>query len=187
MKTHREVGDGKGNATLESELEYVLAGKTVLTEKRTVKVKTLANGNYSLDWTATFTACEKLDFTASKPAWNKEKGTSNGCGYAGLSARLAPNRDFSYAYRNSVGSLDARCYGDRADTIAVTATSKKNGAATHLTFKADKPTVNYTLHQPAQWRGDGFYFVAFPECFNETLTFNQGETRTFHYTVSVEK
>ena len=184
---HQETGDGQGNAVLTSELAYELDGRVLLRENRTVKVTKAANGNYAFDWTADFTACEKLDFTSSKPKWDKEKGTSNGNGYCGLSARLARNDAFTFAYKNTLGSLDARCYGDVADAIDVTAKSKKTGATTRLLFKADKPTANYVLHLPQTFAPNGFHFVAFPECFNTTLTMAKGEKRSFHYTVSVEK
>jgi len=184
---HKETGDGQGNAVLESTLEYVLEGKTILKENRKVKVTKNASGNYAFDWTANFEALEKLDFTASRPQWDKAKGTCNGGGYAGLSARLARNCDFEFAYKNSAGSSDQRCYGDRGTTIEVAAKSKRTGATTKLRFRADKPTINYTLHQPQTFAPDGFHFVAFPECFGETLTMAKGEKRSFHYVVEVEK
>lgn len=184
---HRETGDGMGNATLESTLAYELDGRVILTENRTVKVAKAANGSYSFDWTANFEAAEDLAFSASEPVWDKEKGTCNGGGYAGLSARLARNGDFEFTYTNESGSRDQRCYGDRGTTLDVAAKAKRTGETTHVRFRADKPTANYALHLPENYAPDGFHFVGLPECFGETVTLAKGAKRRLHYTVTVEK
>ncbi len=119
------------------------------------------------------------------PKWDKEKGTCNGNGYAGLSMRLARNSAFDFAYTNSVGSVNARCYGDKAARIDVYAKSKRTGETTRISFIADKPTTNYTLHWPEKNAPDGFHFVAFPEMFNATMKMSKGEKRDFHYVVEV--
>ena len=56
-----------------------------------------------------------------------------------------------------------------------------------LSFIADRPTANYTLHQPQTYKGAGFYFIAFPEMFNTTLEMAKGEKRDFHYVREVSK
>ena len=144
-------------------------------------------GDYSFDWTGRFEALEDLAFTACKPKWDKKKGTNNYCGYAGFSARLAGSDAFSYAYTNAVGSVDAHCYGDVSPRIDVYAKSKRTGDTTRLSFIADLPTTNYTLHQPMTYNGAGFYFIAFPEMFNKTLEMPKGEKRDFHYVLEVAK
>ena len=130
---------------------------------------------------------ERLAFTASIPKWDKAKGTNNYCGYAGFSARLAGSGAFTYAYTNAVGSVDAHCYGDVSPRIDVYAKSKRTGDTTRLSFIADRPTANYTLHQPQTYKGAGFYFIAFPEMFNTTLEMAKGEKRDFHYVLEVTK
>ena len=182
--SHSETPTADG-AIFESELAYELEGRTLLREHRTVKATIKPDGGYSLDWTGRFEALEDLAFTASVPKWDKEKGTCNGNGYAGLSMRLARNSAFDFAYTNSVGSVNARCYGDKAARIDVYAKSKRTGETTRISFIADKPTTNYTLHWPEKNAPDGFHFVAFPEMFNATMKMSKGEKRDFHYVVEV--
>ena len=184
VTAHRETPLNDG-ALFESELAYELDGRAILREVRTVKATVKPDGGYSLDWTGRFEAIDELAFTASVPKWDKEKGTCNGNGYAGLSMRLAKNSAFDFAYTNSVGSVDARCYGDKADRIDVYAKSKRTGETTRISFIADKPTTNYTLHWPEKNAPDGFHFVAFPEMFNTTMKMAKGEKRDFHYVVEV--
>jgi len=176
-----------GGAVFEVELSYELDGRAILREHRTVKATVKPNGDYSFDWTGRFEALDKLAFTASIPKWDKAKGTNNYCGYAGFSMRLAPNDAFSYAYTNAVGSVDAYGYGDVSPRIDVYAKSKRTGDTTRLSFIADRPTTNYTLHQPKAHNGAGFYFIAFPEMFNKTLEMAKGERRDFHYVLEVTK
>ena len=182
--SERATSDG---AVFEAELSYELDGRAILREHRTVKATVKPNGDYSFDWTGRFEALEKLAFTASIPKWDKAKGTNNYCGYAGFSARLAGSGAFTYAYTNAVGSVDAHCYGDVSPRIDVYAKSKRTGDTTRLSFIADRPTANYTLHQPQTYKGAGFYFIAFPEMFNTTLEMAKGEKRDFHYVLEVAK
>ena len=184
--SHREEKTASG-ARFTAELAYALDGRVILRENRTVNATLRPDGNYAFDWTGRFEALDDLAFTASKPEWDKEKGTCNGNGYAGISARLAKNAAFAYTYTNALGSVDARCYGDSSRRIDVYAKSKRSGETTRLSFIADKPTVNYTLHWPERNDGDGFHFIAFPEMFNTTLQMKKGEKRDFHYTVEVSK
>ncbi len=184
--SHREEKTAQG-ARFDSELDYALDGRVILRERRTVDAVVRPDGNYTLEWTGLFEALDDLAFTASKPQWDKEKGTCNGNGYAGLSARLAKNAAFSYSYTNALGSVDARCYGDISPRMDVYAKSKRTGETTRLSFIADKPTANYTLHWPEKNDGDGFHFIAFPEMFNGTLQMKKGDKREFHYTVEVMK
>ncbi len=182
--SHSESSTSDG-AVFESEISYELDGRAILRERRTVKATVKPNGDYAFDWTGRFEALEDLAFTASVPKWDKEKGTCNGNGYAGLSMRLARNSAFDFAYTNSVGSVNARCYGDKAARIDVYAKSKRTGETTRISFIADKPTTNYTLHWPEKNAPDGFHFVAFPEMFNATMKMSKGEKRDFHYVVEV--
>lgn len=184
--SHGETATPDG-ADFSAEIAYVLDGRTILREHRLVKAKVRQDGNYSFDWTGRFEAFEDLSFTTSAPKWDKAAGTCNGNGYCGISMRLAKNGDYGFTYTNAVGSVDARCYGDRANRIDVYAKSKRTGEMTRISFVADKPTVNYTLHWPEKNKPDGFHFIAFPEAFGETLKMAKGEKRDFHYTVEVAK
>ena len=176
-----------GGEVFEAELSYELDGRTILRERRTVKASVKPDGSYSFDWTGRFEALEELAFTASVPKWDNAKNTRNYNGYAGLSARLAGNDAFSFAYTNALGSVDAYGYGEVSPRIDVYAKSKKTGETTRMSFIADRPTPNYTLHNPKAWKGAGFYFIAFPEMFNTTLKMAKGEKRTFHYVLEVAK
>lgn len=184
--SHRET-PLKDGALLEADIAYELDGRTILREMRTVKATVKPNGDYVFDWTGRFEALDDLAFTSSRPKWDKEKGTCNGNGYAGLSMRLARNSDFDFAYTNTLGSVNARCYGDKAARIDVYAKSKRTGGTTRISFIADRPTTNYTLHWPERNPPDGFHFVAFPEMFNATMNMAKGERRKFHYVVDVSR
>ena len=175
----------KGGAVFESEISYELDGRPILRERRTVKASVKLNGDYAFDWTGRFKALEDLAFTSSIPKWNKEKGQNNYCGYAGFSMRLAGNEHFSYVFTNALGSINQRGYGDVSPRIDVYAKSKATGNTTRLSFIADRPTPNYTLHEPKSNKGAGFYFIAFPEMFNTTLKMAKGEKRDFHYVLEV--
>ena len=184
--SHAETAT-KDGAVFEAELSYELDGRPILRERRTVKATVKPDGDYSFDWTGRFEALDKLAFTASVPKWDKVKGINNYCGYAGFSMRLAGNDSFEYAFTNALGSVNQRGYGDVSPRIDVYAKSKRTGNTTLLSFIADRPTPNYTLHEPTSHKGAGFYFIAFPEMFNTTLKMEKGERRDFHYVLEVKR
>ncbi|MBQ1429545.1 MAG: PmoA family protein, partial [Kiritimatiellae bacterium] len=184
--SHAETAT-KDGAVFEAELSYELDGRPILRERRTVKATVKPDGDYSFDWTGRFEALDKLAFTASVPKWDKVKGINNYCGYAGFSMRLAGNDSFEYAFTNALGSVNQRGYGDVSPRIDVYAKSKRTGNTTLLSFIADRPTPNYTLHEPTSHKGAGFYFIAFPEMFNTMLKMEKGERRDFHYVLEVKR
>ena len=184
--SHSETPTAEG-AVFESELAWDLKGRTLLSERRTVKATVKPNGDYSLDWTSRFEALADLSFTVNKPKWNKKAGTANGGGYAGLSMRLASNADFAYTCTNTLGNADTQCMGDLSPRIDVYAKSKRTGETTRVSFIADRPTPNYTLFQPERNDKAGFYFVNFAEAFNSDLKMKKGEKRDFHYQIEVRQ
>jgi hypothetical protein len=78
-----------GSATIQLELEYVHpSGRVELKESRRLHFSApAADGSYSIDWTARFTAGQTLELGRT-PMLGEPNGQVNG-GYAGLSLRLA--------------------------------------------------------------------------------------------------
>ena len=80
-----------GRATIRIKLSYVSpSGETNMTEIRDLQVSApAADGSFSIDWQARFTAGEKDLVLDRTPMPGEPRGQVNG-GYAGLSARMIP-------------------------------------------------------------------------------------------------
>jgi len=184
---------GDKSLTVEAALAYLAKGTEVVREKRTVRVTTQPDGDYSFDWDSTFTAVGGDAVFSTTPSKKDKSGTRWATGgYAGLMLRFADSPGFSYAFSNPEGKTDVMTCGERSARIEVVATAAASGAKARITI-ADNPenprypTPWFVRHSPTEHKGRGYYLVGPSMIFHEPLTVKAGESARFRYTVTVER
>ena len=179
--------------SIDATLAYVADGQEAVRERRSVRVTTQPNGNYALDWDATFTARDKDAVFSATPAQKDKEGKRWAVGgYAGLMLRFADSPAFSYSFANAEGCADVRACGEKSDWVAVTATAAADGAKAKITVRDHPenprhPTPWFVRHSAADNKGRGYYLVGPSMVFHEPLTLPSGTSARFHYTVTVER
>lgn len=179
--------------TADATLVYLAKGKEAVREKRSVRVTTQPNGNYTLAWDATFTAVDGEAVFSCTPAKKDKEGKrwASG-GYAGLMLRFADSPAFSYTFANAEGKADVQACGEKSARMEVIATAKASGAKAKITVTDHPENPRY----PAPWfarhsltdhKGRGYYLVGPSLVFHEPLTIPAGQSMRVRYTVSVER
>jgi hypothetical protein len=177
----------------EAVLAYVAQGKEVVREQRTVRVETLPNGNYTIDWDSTFTAQDGEAVFSTTPAKKDKEGKRWATGgYAGLMLRFADSPAFSYAFENAEGKKDVMACGEKSARIEVVATAQSSGAKAKITVRDHpenprSPTPWFARHSLTDHKGRGYYLVGPSMIFHEPLSLAPGASARFRYTVSVER
>ncbi|MDR3228017.1 MAG: PmoA family protein [Puniceicoccales bacterium] len=181
-----------------STLAYCINGKEVLREKRVVTVRTKENGNYSIDWDASFSAvAPKVVFERTKPGKNKAGDWASG-GYAGLCIRFADEPTFSYSFTGesgASGATNAKLCGFAGKFVQARIVSRSGGAAAKLRFEsqpesADYPTVWFTRHAVGSMKGRGYYVLGSAPIFHKPLTLEGGASAKpmrLRYKITVER
>jgi len=176
----------------EATLAYTVKGKDLVREKRTVRVSTGPDGNYTITWDSSFTAQDtEATFSCTPSKKNKDGNWATG-GYAGLMWRFADSPAFTYTFTNSSGRADVKTCGEPGDRMEVFATAAASGAKAKITFRDHPenprhPTPWFARHSTTDQKGRGYYVVGPSMLFYEPLTLAPGASVRFRYTVSVER
>ena len=176
----------------EAVLAYLAKGKEVAHEQRTVRVLTLPNGNYSIEWDSTFTAPDVEAVFSSTPSKKDKNGDWATGGYAGLMWRFTDSPTNSYTFANAEGRADVKTCGEPSERMEIVATAKVSGAKAKITFidhpsNPRHPTPWFARHSTTAHRGRGYYLVGPSMIFHEPLTLAPGTSARFRYTVTVER
>ena len=189
--SHMEACDAEKVFLARATLAYIAKGQEALREERVVRVVTQPNGDYTIEWDATFTAqngAVKLDCT---PAKTDANGIWASGGYAGLMWRFAPNPPGTYRFTDAEGRTDARTCGHASPWIeaAVTlpsGTRAKVRVADHP-GNPRYPNAWFSRHQPAAHQNTGYNLIGTGLVFHEPLVLEDGQAMRLRYTVSVER
>ena len=179
--------------TADATLSYLAKGKEAVREKRTVRVTTQPNGNYSIDWDATFTAVDGDAVFSTTPVKKDKEGKRWATGgYAGLMLRFTDSPAFSYTYANAEGKADVQTCGEKSARMEVIATAKDSGSKAKITVTDHPenpryPTAWFVRYSLTDHKGRGYYLVGPSMVFHEPLTLPAGQSMRFRYTVSVER
>ena len=185
--------ENTGDLTTTATLAYFAKGKEILREKRVIKVTTQTNGNYAIDWDATFTAiAEKVVFNRTKPGKDPNGNWTSG-GYAGLCIRFADAPAFTYTFANAEGLTGIKACGESSQFVTAYLASRTANANAKLTL-ATRPdstpgdtTPWFTRHQPGAHKGRGYYVLGSAPVFHTPITLTPGKPFRLHYTLTVEK
>ena len=178
--------------TADCMLVYLAKGQEAVREKRTVRVTTLPNGNYTINWDSTFTARDTAAAFSSTPVKKDSQGNWATGGYAGLMLRLADSPAFTYAFKNAAGQSDVKTCGEASDRLEIVATAQASGTRARITFRDHPENPRY----PAPWfarhsvtaqHGRGYYLIGPSPTFHEPFTLLPGTSARFRYTVTVER
>ena len=169
-------------------LSYIAKEKEALREERVTRVVTQANGNYTIEWDATFTAQGevKLDCT---PAAKDANGIWASGGYAGLMWRFAPNPPGTYRFTDAEGRTDAKTCGYpspwiEAD-IALPSGAKAKVRFTDHPDNPRHPNTWFSRHQPNAHNNTGYNLIGTGLVFHEPLTLADGASMRLRYTIEV--
>lgn len=179
--------------TADATLTYLARGKEAVREKRAVRVTTQPNGNYTIEWDATFTAADGDAVFSATPAKKDKEGKRWATGgYAGLMLRFADSPGFTYTFANAEGKADVQACGEKSARMEIIATAKADGAKAKITVtdhpeNPRHPTPWFARHSLADHKGRGYYLVGPSMVFHEPLTLPAGQSMRFRYTVSVER
>lgn len=177
----------------EATLAYLAKGKEAVREKRTVRVTTRPDGNYAIEWDATFTAVDGDAVFSTTPVKKDKDGKRWATGgYAGLMLRFADSPAFSYTYANDAGKADVQACGEKSARMEIIATAKASGAKAKITVtdhpeNPRHPTPWFARHSLTDHKGRGYYLVGPSMVFHEPLTLPAGQSLRFRYTVNVER
>lgn len=177
----------------EAVLSYLAKGKELVHEKRTVRVTTQPNGNYTLAWDSTFTAQDVEAVFSTTPAKKDKEGKRWATGgYAGLMLRFADSPGFSYTFANAEGQADVMTCGETSERVEVVATAQASGAKAKITVldhpeNPRHPTPWFARYSAVDHKGRGYYLVGPSMIFHEPLTLAPGASARFRYTVTVER
>lgn len=178
---------------IEATIAYLAGGKEIVREKRTVRVTTQPNGNYSFDWDSTFTAQDTEAVFSTTPVKKDKENTRWATGgYAGLMLRFADSPGFSYTFANAGGQADVLTCGEKCERMEVVATAQASGAKAKITVRDNPenprhPTPWFARHSLTDHKGRGYYLVGPSMIFYEPLTLAAHASARFRYTVSVER
>jgi hypothetical protein len=185
------VNDSDKNAVvINTTLAYAGEGKELLKEKRIVTVKTADNGNYTIDWDATFTPMvDKITLEAT-PVKKNNAGIWASGGYGGLSIRVGDKMQVTCT--DGLGHKDVLCCGEKSEKIELNVKHPINGDQAKVTFQAHPenpryPATWFVRHNPSQYKGRGYYFMGPALMFYEPYSFEKGSTLHLRYTITVEK
>lgn len=178
--------------TSETILSYLASGKETVSEKRTVRVITERNGDYTIAWDSIFTARDEGAVFSCTPAKKDKSGNWTTGGYAGLMLRFADNPNFCYTFTNSQGKADSQACGEPSEQIQIIATAKTSTAQARITFRDTPdnpryPTPWFIRHNTMAHNGRGYYLVGPSMIFHEPLNLSPNESVRFRYTLTVER
>jgi hypothetical protein len=172
-------------------LSYIAKGTEALREERVTRVTTQENGNYVIEWDATFTAANgdvKLDCT---PAGKDANGIWASGGYAGLMWRFAPNPPGTYRFTDAEGRADAKTCGYASPWIEAAVTMPSGAKVkVRMTDHADNPRYPnawFSRNQPNAHNNAGYNLIGTGLVFHEPLVLADGKSMRLRYTVSVER
>ena len=189
--SHAETCSGEKVFLAKATLSYIAKGKEALREERVTRVMTKENGDYTIEWDATFTAVGgdvKLDSTkAGKDA----NGIWTSGGYAGLMWRFVPAPPGTYSFADEGGRADAKTCGYPSPWIEATVTLPSGAKAkVRMTDHPDNPRYPntwFSRHQPNAHNNAGYNLIGTGLVFHEAFTIKDGESLRLRYTVSVER
>jgi len=189
--SHTETCDADKVFVAKATLSYIAKGTEALREERVTRVVTQENGNYTIEWDATFTAQNgdaKLDCT---PAKQNASGIWASGGYAGLMWRFASNPPGTYTFTDTEGRTDAKTCGHASPWIesAITLPSGTK-AKVRFTDHPDNPRYPntwFSRHQPTALNNTGYNILSTGLVFHEPLVLENGKPMRVRYTVTVER
>jgi hypothetical protein len=175
-------------------LTYQGKGKQILSENRITTVTTTSEGDYTIDWDATFTAHqETVTFTSAKAGKDKSGMWSSG-GYAGLMWRFAPTQNgLSYHFIDAEGREDRAACGYESAWINAIASNSVSGAAANIRItnhpeNPQHPVTWFTRHSALPKEQSGGYNLIGPAVvFHKPLTIETGKTMRLRYTTTVQR
>ena len=175
-------------------LTYHAKGKQILTENRITTVTTTPEGDYTIDWDATFTVLnETLTFTSAKAGKDKSGIWSSG-GYAGLMWRFAPTQNgLAYLFTDAEGRQDRGACGYESAWMNAIASNTVSGAAAtiRITNHAENPqhpVTWFTRHSALPKSQSGGYNLIGPAVvFHKPLTIEATKSMRLRYTTTVQR
>jgi len=183
------INDTDKNAiVINTILAYVGEDKELLSENRTVTVRTAADGSYTIDWDATFTPiADKITLSATPSKKNRDGIWASG-GYGGLSLRIADKMQVTCS--DGLGHKDVLCCGEKSEKLTVTVKHPERSESAVVTFTAHPenqryPATWFVRHNPEQYKGRGYYFLGPALMFYEPYTFSKENPLRLRYTISV--
>ena len=189
--SHAETCDADKVFLSKATLSYIAKGTEVLREERVTRVVTQTDGNYTIEWDATFTAqngAAKLDCT---PAKKDGSGIWASGGYAGLMWRFAPNPPGTYSFTDAEGRADAKTCGYASpwveSAITLPSGAKAKVRVTDHPENPRYPNTWFSRHQPAAHKNLGYNLIGTGLVFHEPLVLEDGKSMRLRYTVSVER
>lgn len=175
-------------------LTYRAKGVLLLNENRLTTVTTEANGDYSINWDATFTAAqEKVTLSCTKPRQNKAGIWSSG-GYAGLSWRFAPKDDvLTYAFQDANSRTSTTICGYESAWLESIVSNRLTGTSATVKMlnhpENPKDPVTWFLRNGNLSEQDkqGFIFMGPAPVFHTPLTITPDKPLRLRYRVTVKQ
>ena len=173
-------------------IAYIAKGTEAVREKRTVRVVTQRNGNYTIEWDTTFTAQGTEAVFTSTPAKKDNAGNWATGGYSGLLWRFSDSPAISYTIATAEGFSDVKACGEKSASLTVLATAAASGAKAKITFRDHPenpryPTPWFARHSTTAHKGRGYYLVGPSLTFHEPFSLAPRTSARFRYTVEVER
>jgi hypothetical protein len=183
-----------GTVRLTTLLTYRAKGDLLLTENRLTTITTESNGDYAINWDATFTTSkEKVTLSCTKPRQNKAGIWSSG-GYAGLSWRLAPQDEMlCYTFQDAKNRTDATICGNSSEWLESIVSNRLTGASAAIQIRdnpenAKDPVTWFLRHsQLSEQDKRGYNFMGPAPVFHAPLTITPDKPLRLRYTVTVKQ